>query len=60
MSGHLAEGQGRESNESLYPVELTESFLIGETEITNAQYRQFRPQHNSGPGLDGKGNLLYR
>ena len=45
---------GRRSNEGLYPVELTKSFLIGETEITNAQYRKFRPQHDSGPGLDGE------
>ena len=44
---------GRRSNETLYPVELTKSFLIGETEVTNAEFRRFRPGHKSGTGLDG-------
>ena len=43
---------GRRSNETIYPVELSKSFLIGETEVTNAEYRRFRPTHNSGTGLN--------
>ena len=44
---------GRRSNETLYPVELTKSFVIGEIEVTNAEFRRFRPSHNSGTGLNG-------
>ena len=44
---------GRRSNEALYPVELTKSYVIGETEVTNTQYRRFREKHNSGTGLNG-------
>ncbi|MGB0631770.1 MAG: PEGA domain-containing protein [Alphaproteobacteria bacterium] len=43
---------GRRSNETLYPVELSKSFLIGETEVTNAEFRRFRRGHKSGTGLD--------
>lgn len=39
---------GRRSNEVQYSVELTRSFMIGETEISNADFRNFRAQHNSG------------
>lgn len=45
--------RGRRSNETLYPVGLTKSFAIGEAEVTNAMYRRFRPNHNSGSGLNG-------
>ena len=39
---------GRRSNETQYSVELTRSFMIGTREVTNAQFRRFRPSHNSG------------
>ena len=39
---------GRRSNETQYSVELSRSFMIGTREVTNAQFRQFRPRHNSG------------
>ena len=44
---------GRRANEALYLVELTKSFMIGETEVTNEEFRRFAPTHNSGPGLNG-------
>jgi formylglycine-generating enzyme required for sulfatase activity len=42
---------GRRSNETQYTVELTRSFMIGEKEVTNQQFRMFRPGHNSGNAL---------
>jgi formylglycine-generating enzyme required for sulfatase activity len=39
---------GRRSNETQYSVELSRNFMIGTREVTNAQFRQFRPRHNSG------------
>jgi formylglycine-generating enzyme required for sulfatase activity len=39
---------GRRSNEVLHPVRLTRAFYIGTTEVTNAEFRQFRPDHDSG------------
>jgi len=39
---------GRRSNERLHRVTLTRSFSISEKEVTNAEFRQFRPGHNSG------------
>lgn len=48
---------GRRSNETERPVEMTRSFLISEKEITNAEFRKFRSNHNSGTSrgdsLDG-------
>ncbi len=45
---------GRRSNESRYRVELTRSFLIGTHEVSNEDFRRFRPNHNSGAaqGID--------
>ena len=39
---------GRRSNETLYSVELTRSFYIGEREVTNAEFQRFNAQHDSG------------
>jgi formylglycine-generating enzyme required for sulfatase activity len=39
---------GRRANESQRPVELRRRFYVGTREITNAEFRQFRPEHRSG------------
>jgi formylglycine-generating enzyme required for sulfatase activity len=39
---------GRRANETLRDVELTRPFYLGTTEVTNAQFRAFRPDHASG------------
>jgi formylglycine-generating enzyme required for sulfatase activity len=39
---------GRRANESQRAVELRRRFYLGTREVTNAEYRQFRPQHRSG------------
>jgi len=39
---------GRRANEVLHPVALTRLFYLQTTEVTNAQFRQFQPGHNSG------------
>ena len=39
---------GRRANEVLHPVTLTRMFYIGTHEVTNAEFRKFRPDHNSG------------
>lgn len=48
---------GRRANESARLVQLTRSFYFGEREVTNAQYRVFKPAHTSGSAegasLDG-------
>jgi formylglycine-generating enzyme required for sulfatase activity len=40
--------QGRRPNEGAHKVTLFRPFYMGEREITNAQFRLFRPAHNSG------------
>ncbi len=40
--------QGRRPNEGSHKVTLLRPFYMGEREVTNAQFRQFRPTHNSG------------
>jgi formylglycine-generating enzyme required for sulfatase activity len=40
--------QGRRPNEGRRPVTLSRSFYIGTTEVTNAQFRRFRAEHESG------------
>jgi formylglycine-generating enzyme required for sulfatase activity len=40
--------QGRRSNEVLRPVKLTRAFYLGIREVTNAEFRAFRPEHDSG------------
>ncbi len=39
---------GRRANEVLYPVSLRRMFYLQTTEVTNTQFRQFQPSHNSG------------
>tara|TARA_R110000787_G_scaffold47176_12_gene114324 strand:- start:5513 stop:7567 length:2055 start_codon:yes stop_codon:yes gene_type:complete len=40
--------QGRQSNEPQRKIRLTKAFYLSSTEITNAQFRQFRSKHSSG------------
>jgi formylglycine-generating enzyme required for sulfatase activity len=40
--------QGRRPNEGSHKVTLLRPFYMGEREITNGQFRQFMPAHNSG------------
>jgi formylglycine-generating enzyme required for sulfatase activity len=48
---------GRRANESPRKVQLTRPFYIGAREISNSEFRRFKPAHNSGSaddaGLDG-------
>jgi formylglycine-generating enzyme required for sulfatase activity len=39
---------GRRSNEILRPVRLTRAFYLGTHEVTNAEFRAFKPDHSSG------------
>jgi len=39
---------GRRANETLRTVELTRSFYLATTEVTNRQFREFREGHRSG------------
>ncbi len=39
---------GRRANEVLHPVALRRMFYLQTTEVTNTQFRQFQPSHNSG------------
>jgi formylglycine-generating enzyme required for sulfatase activity len=43
---------GRRANEVLHPVALRRMFYLQTTEVTNAQFRQFQPGHDSGQ-IDG-------
>ncbi|MBS3747243.1 MAG: SUMF1/EgtB/PvdO family nonheme iron enzyme [Wenzhouxiangellaceae bacterium] len=40
--------QGRQANERQRPVRLERLFYMGLHEVTNEQFRRFRPQHSSG------------
>ncbi len=40
--------QGRNANETEHDVRLTRMFYMARHEVTNQQFRQFRPQHSSG------------
>jgi formylglycine-generating enzyme required for sulfatase activity len=40
--------QGRRPNEGAHKVTLVRPFYMGEREVTNGQFRKFRPSHNSG------------
>ena len=40
--------QGRRSNEALRAVRLTEGFYLGVKEVSNAEFRQYDPEHDSG------------
>ncbi|MEJ1966341.1 MAG: PEGA domain-containing protein [Gammaproteobacteria bacterium] len=48
MMGSERREQGRRPNEGLRPVTLKRPFYLGVTEITNAEFRKFRPEHVSG------------
>ena len=39
---------GRPANEILRPVKLTHAFYLGTREVTNAEFRQFKADHDSG------------
>jgi len=39
---------GRRSNEVLRPVRVTHAFYLGTHEVTNAEFREFKPTHDSG------------
>ena len=43
--------QGRRANEVIVPVTITKPFYIGTKEITNREFRKFRPNHISDNGL---------
>jgi formylglycine-generating enzyme required for sulfatase activity len=40
--------QGRQANEVIVPVTITKPFFIGTKEVTNREFRRFRPNHDSG------------
>ena len=39
---------GRQANESLRSISLTKAYYLSLTEVTNAQFKQFDPEHSSG------------
>jgi formylglycine-generating enzyme required for sulfatase activity len=39
---------GQRANETLREIELARPFYLGATEVTNAQFRKYRPKHQSG------------
>ncbi len=39
---------GRRSNETVYKARLNKHFYVSKHEVTNKQFRQFKPSHNSG------------
>ena len=52
-AGHYTMGStrrepGRRANEGQRPVELRRLYYLGTREISNAQFREFRPEHKSG------------
>lgn len=52
MMGASRREPGRRANESPRRVELTRAFYIGEIEVTNEQFRKFKPTHDSGVADD--------
>jgi formylglycine-generating enzyme required for sulfatase activity len=40
--------QGRRANEAQHSVKLTRPFYIATREVTNSQFREFKPKHTSG------------
>ena len=40
--------QGRQANEVIVPVTITKPYFIGAKEVTNREFRRFRPNHDSG------------
>jgi len=39
---------GQRANETLHEVQLSRPYYLGATEVTNEQFRKFRPKHSSG------------
>jgi formylglycine-generating enzyme required for sulfatase activity len=60
MMGSSRSEQGRRANEVLVPVTLTLPYFIGVNEVTNREFLQFRPGHDSGsdinPSMAGNDN----
>jgi formylglycine-generating enzyme required for sulfatase activity len=56
--GSSRQERGRRPNENLVSVEITRLFYLGVREITNREFRGFRPEHRSGTAagesLDGE------
>ncbi len=48
---------GRRANESARRVQLARPFYLAATEVSNAEYRQFKPSHDSGFADSGSLNL---
>jgi formylglycine-generating enzyme required for sulfatase activity len=48
MMGSTRREPGRRANEGQRPVELRRPFYLATREISNAQFREFRPEHKSG------------
>ncbi|WFB35046.1 SUMF1/EgtB/PvdO family nonheme iron enzyme [Kiritimatiellota bacterium B12222] len=46
--GSMRGTAGRQSNEVIRKVRLTRKFRISQTEVSNAQFRNYQPTHNSG------------
>ena len=60
MMGSSRSEQGRRANEVLVPVALSRTYLIGVHEVSNAEFAEFRPGHDSGsyihPSMAGGSN----
>lgn len=52
LEGSDRREQGRRSNEVLREVTLSRPFYLAEKEVSNAQFRAFRPSHSSGLALE--------
>ncbi|MGB5562635.1 MAG: PEGA domain-containing protein [Sedimenticolaceae bacterium] len=48
---------GRRANESVRQVQLVRPFYMGAREVSNAEYRRFKPAHDSGSADGGSLNL---
>jgi len=48
VMGSSRRDQYRRANEVLRPVRLTKAFYLGVREVTNAEFREFKPDHKSG------------
>lgn len=48
IMGSSRSQQGRRANEVLVPVTITRPFWLGEKEVTNREFAQFRENHDSG------------